>query len=94
MCPHNYYLKVLIEKKGYPFISKKEKIKIGNKYCQLTGQNRNYVLRKIRAGAYLKKALAKEKEKERNIMMAMLNLFWLKSEEFLIVLMVRSRSFF
>jgi len=64
MKSRNQYLKALIEKKGYHLLSKKEKSKILDEYCQLTGQNRNYVIRKIRSGAYLKKNFGKRKRKE------------------------------
>jgi len=64
MQSRNQYLKALIEKKGYHLLSKKEKSKILDEYCQLTGQDRNYVIRKIRSGAYLKKNFGKRKRKE------------------------------
>jgi hypothetical protein len=35
-----------------------------DEYCQTTGQNRNYVIRKIRTGAYLKSNFGKRKRKE------------------------------
>ncbi len=35
MQSRNQYLKTLIEKKGYHLLSKKEKSKILDKYCQL-----------------------------------------------------------
>ncbi|PIP75571.1 integrase [Candidatus Kuenenbacteria bacterium CG22_combo_CG10-13_8_21_14_all_39_9] len=54
MHSRNQYLKALIEKRGYHLLSKKEKIKILNEYCATTGQNRNYVIRKIRSSTYLK----------------------------------------
>lgn len=50
----NQYLEALIRKKGYFSLSKKEKGKLLNDYCQLTGQNRNYVIRKIKNRGYLK----------------------------------------
>ena len=64
MQSRNQYLKTLIEKKGYHLLSKKEKSKILDEYCQLTGQNRNYVIRKIRSGSYLKKNFGKRKRKK------------------------------
>ena len=54
MYSRNQYLKALIEKRGYLLGSKKEKSKLLDEYCQTTGQNRKYVIRKIRTGAYLK----------------------------------------
>lgn len=56
MRSRNQYLKALIEKRGYHLLPKKEKIKLLNEYCATTGQNRNYVIRKIRSGAYLKES--------------------------------------
>jgi hypothetical protein len=43
---------------------KKEKSKLLDEYCQTTGQNRNYVIRKIRKGIYLKSNFGKRKKKE------------------------------
>jgi len=60
----NQYLKALIEKRGYLLKSKKEKSKLLDEYCQTTGQNRNYVIRKIRTGSYLKANFGKRKRKE------------------------------
>ena len=60
----NQYLKALIEKRGYLLKSKKEKSKLLDEYCQTTGQNRNYVIRKIRKGDYLKSSFGKRKRKE------------------------------
>jgi len=57
----NQYLKALIEKRGYLLKSKKEKSKLLDEYCQTTGQNRNYVIRKIRTGVYLKSNFGKRK---------------------------------
>lgn len=64
MQSRNQYLKDLIEKRGYPLKSKRGKSQLLNEYCQTTGQNRNYVIRKIRTGAYLKSNLGKRKRKE------------------------------
>ena len=60
----NQYLKALIEKRGYLLKPKKEKSKLLDEYCQTTGQNRNYVIRKIRTGNYLKTSFGKRKKKE------------------------------
>ncbi len=59
----NQYLKALIEQRGYLLKSKKEKSKLLDEYCQTTGQNRNYVIRKIRTGAYLKQSFGKRRRK-------------------------------
>lgn len=59
----NQYLEALIRKKGYFNLSKKEKTKLLDEYCNLTGQNRNYVIRKIKNKGYLKTNL---KRKRRN----------------------------
>jgi len=63
MYSKNQYLKALIEKRGYLLKSKKEKSELLDEYCQTTGQNRNYVIRKIRSGAYLKSGFGKRKRK-------------------------------
>jgi len=71
----NQYLKALIERRGYLSRSKKEKSKsplrrptdeagLLDEYCQTTGLNRNYVIRKIRKGDYLKSSFGKRKKKE------------------------------
>lgn len=54
MFSKNQYLKALIEQRGYLTKSKQEKSKLLNEFCKTTGQNRNYVIRKIRSGNYLK----------------------------------------
>jgi hypothetical protein len=64
MHSRNQYLKALIEKRGYHLLSKKEKSRLLDEYCQTTGQNRNYVIRKIRSGAYLKLNFGRRKRKE------------------------------
>lgn len=64
MISRNQYLKALIEKRGYHLLSKKEKSKLLDEYCQTTGQNRNYVIRKIRVGTYLKQSFGKRKRNE------------------------------
>jgi len=64
MYSKNQYLKALIEKRGYLLKSKKEKSKLLDEYCKTTGQNRNYIIRKIRTGTYLKLNLGKRKRKE------------------------------
>ena len=64
MYSKNQYLKALVEKRGYLLKSKKEKSRLLDEYCRTTGQNRNYVIRKIRTGAYLKSSFGKRKRKE------------------------------
>jgi hypothetical protein len=59
----NKLLKILVEKKGYHSKSKKEKSKLLDEYCALTGQNRNYVIRKIQNKGYLKFSKRKRKPK-------------------------------
>ena len=59
----NKLLKILVEKKGYHSKSKKEKSKLLDEYCSLTGQNRSYVIRKIHNKGYLKLLKRKRKPK-------------------------------
>lgn len=54
MTSKNQYLKTLVSKRGYHLLSRKEKTKLLNEYCKNTGQNRKYVICKIRTGQYLK----------------------------------------
>lgn len=61
----NQYLKALIEERGYLLKSKKEKSKLLDEYCNTTAQNRDYVIRKIRNGDYLKVGKIKKKRKAR-----------------------------
>jgi hypothetical protein len=60
----NQYLKALIEKRGYLLGSKKGKSRLLDEYYQTTGQNRKYVIRKIRTGVYLKSNFGKRKRKK------------------------------
>jgi hypothetical protein len=60
----NQYLKTLIEKKRYHLRTKKEKSKLLDEYCVLTGQNRNYVIRKIQTKAYLGPERKKKRKPE------------------------------
>ena len=64
MYSKNQYLKDLVLKRGYLLKSKKEKSKLLDEYCQTTGQNRNYVIRKIRSGAYLRTNFGKRKKRK------------------------------
>lgn len=57
----NQYLHTLITKMGgYHLAGRKEKTRILEEYCRVTGQNRKYVIRKIKSGAYVK-TMRKEK---------------------------------
>lgn len=61
----NQLLFALISKNGgYHLKSKKEKSKILDEYCKITGQNRKSVIRKIRNGKYVK-TMRKEKGEEK-----------------------------
>jgi len=54
MCSKNQYLqRLLLQAGGYHLKSKKEKGMILDEYCRVTGQNRKYVIRKIRTGSYI-----------------------------------------
>jgi len=54
MKSRNQYLEELIRKNGgYHLKSKKEKSKLLNEYCWVTGQNRKYVIRKLRRGLWV-----------------------------------------
>lgn len=55
MKSRNQYLFTLVSKAGgYHLSSRKQKTKILDEYCKTTGQNRKYVIRKIRKGTYIK----------------------------------------
>ena len=61
----NQYLHTLITQRGgYHLRSKKERSAILDEYCRVTGQNRNYVIRKIQSGEYVK-TMRKEKGEEK-----------------------------
>ena len=60
----NQYLQTLINKKGYHLISRKEKTKLLDEYCKNTGQNRKYVIRKIRNGKYIKNKIKRTRNRE------------------------------
>lgn len=54
MKSRNQYLFTLISKKGgYHLASRKQKGEILDEFCKTTGQNRKYVIRKIRKGKYV-----------------------------------------
>ena len=65
MQSRNEYLRTLIQKRGYRLRSKKEKSKLLDEYCKNTGQNRKYVIRKIKSGKYIKdKTKLKQRKKK------------------------------
>lgn len=65
MPTRNQLLFTLISQNGgYHLRSKKDKTKLLDKYCQITGQNRKAVIRKIRTGNYVK-SMRKEKGEEK-----------------------------
>jgi len=66
MQSRSQYLLTLIEKHGYHTVSKKGKSRVLDEYCATTGQARNYVIRKIRSGAYLEKKGKKRKRTRRH----------------------------
>lgn len=54
MKSRNQYLEELIRKNGgYHLKTKNGKTKLLNEYCRLTGQNRKYVIRKLRRGSWV-----------------------------------------
>lgn len=61
----NQYLNTLITQLGgYHLAGKKAKTQVLDEYCRVTGQNRKYVIRKIRDGSYVK-TMRKEKGEEK-----------------------------
>lgn len=52
MHSRNQYLQTLLTAKGYHLKTKTEKSTVLDEYCRTTGQNRKYVIRKIRSGGY------------------------------------------
>lgn len=63
----NQLLFTMISKnRGYHLKNKKEKGKLLDEYCGITGQNRKAVIRKIRTGGYVK-TIRKEKGEEKRI---------------------------
>lgn len=66
MKSRNQYLEELIRKNGgYHLRSKKEKTKLLNEYCRTTGQNRDYVIRKLRRGAWVYQERRKNSGRQR-----------------------------
>jgi len=63
MKSRNQYLFTLISKKGgYHLALRKQKTKILDEFCKTTGQNRKYVIRKIRKGSYVHSLRRESKE--------------------------------
>lgn len=66
MQSRNQYLEELIRKnKGYHLNSKKGKTKLLNEYCGVTGQNRKYVIRKLRLGLWVYQERRKKQKRQR-----------------------------
>lgn len=65
MKARNQYLHTLISRSGgYHLAARKEKSRILDEYCKVTGQNRKWVIHKLRTGSYIK-TMRKEKGEER-----------------------------
>lgn len=69
MKSRNQYLEELIRKNGgYHLKSKKNKSKILDEYCRVTGQNRKYTIRKLRSGSWVyqerKKIIKRQRKKK------------------------------
>lgn len=61
----NQYLHSLITQSGgYHLVGRKEKSRILTEYCNTTGQNRKYVIRKIRSGKYIH-SMRREQDKHK-----------------------------
>ncbi len=66
MKSRNQYLEELIRKNGgYHLKSKKDKTKLLDEYCQVVGQNRDYVIRKLRKGLWVYQERRKKQKKQR-----------------------------
>jgi hypothetical protein len=66
MKSRNQYLEELIRKNGgYHLGSKKQKSKLLDEYCQTTGQNRKYVIRKLRRGLWVYQERRKKSGQQR-----------------------------
>jgi hypothetical protein len=66
MKSRNQYLEELIRKNGgYHLKTKKEKTKLLNEYCRMTGQNRDYVIRKLRRGLWVFQERRRKSDKQR-----------------------------
>lgn len=67
MTARNQLLHTLITQNGgYHLAGKKAQARLLDEYCRVTGQNRKYVIRKIRSGAYAQ-SMRKEKGEEKRI---------------------------
>lgn len=67
MKARNQYLHALISQSGgYHLAPRKEKSHILDEYCKVTGQNRKWVIHKLRTGVYVK-TMRREKGEERRI---------------------------
>lgn len=84
MKSRNQYLEELIRKNGgYHTKTKKEKAGLLNEYCRVTGQNRKYVIRKLRRGLWVYQERRKKSGRQRirkcfydnNIVMALIKCF-------------------
>lgn len=63
----NQYLHALITNMGgYHLVGRKKKTRILDEYCRVTSQNRKYVIRKIKSGAYVQ-TMKKEKGGQKRI---------------------------
>lgn len=66
MKSRNQYMEELIRKNGgYHLRSKKEKTKLLNEYCKVTGQNRKYAICKLRTGAWVYQERRKRSNRQR-----------------------------
>ncbi len=65
MHSRNQYLQILISKHGYLLKSKKQKSQLLDEYCKNTGQNRKYVIWKIREGKYIEDKSKRRKRKRK-----------------------------
>ena len=65
MHSRNQYLQALVFKNAYFLKSKKEKSQLLDEYCKNTGQNRKYVIWKIREGNYIEDKSKKRRKRKR-----------------------------
>lgn len=66
MKSRNQYLEELIRKnEGYHIKAKKDKTKLLNEYCRVTGQNRKYVIDKLRKGLWVHQERRKKSGRQR-----------------------------
>lgn len=65
MNARNQYLYALISKNGgYHLLGRREKKKLLDQYCKVTGQHRKWVIEKIRSGAYVKSMRREKNQRE------------------------------